>query len=46
MALMMAMVFLYRLLFLLYAEDRHLLPVGDKRYHAYSVRRLRDEVSE
>ena len=41
-----ALVFLYRLLFLLYAEDRHLLPVGDKRYHAYSVRRLRDEVSE
>ena len=41
-----ALVFLYRLLFLLYAEDRHLLPVADKRYHAYSVRRLREEVRD
>ncbi len=41
-----SLVFLYRLLFLLYAEDRHLLPVGDRRYQPYSVRRLRDEVSE
>ena len=41
-----SLVFLYRLLFLLYAEDRHLLPVADKRYHAYSVRRLREEVRD
>jgi hypothetical protein len=34
-----ALVLLYRLLFLFYAEDRHLLPVRDERYAPYSVRR-------
>ena len=32
------LVLLYRLLFLLYAEDRNLLPVGDRRYGASSIR--------
>ena len=34
-----ALVFLYRLLFLLYAEDRALLPVGDRRYDNIGLRR-------
>jgi hypothetical protein len=40
-----ALILLYRLLFVLYAEDRELLPVRDKRYGGYSLRRLREEVS-
>ena len=39
-----ALILLYRLLFVLYAEDRELLPVRDKRYAGYSLRRLREEV--
>jgi Eco57I restriction-modification methylase len=39
-----ALVLLYRLLFLFYAEDRNLLPVRDERYAPYSVRRIREEV--
>ena len=39
-----ALILLYRLLFLFYAEDRRLLPVDDERYRAYSVRALREEV--
>jgi hypothetical protein len=41
-----ALVMLYRLLFLFYAEDRHLLPVRDERYAPYSVRRIREEVRD
>ncbi|MEO7244487.1 MAG: hypothetical protein ABIX12_04990 [Rubrivivax sp.] len=41
-----ALVLLYRLLFLFYAEDRNLLPVRDPRYHPYSVRRLRERVRD
>ena len=41
-----ALVLLYRLLFLFYAEDRNLLPVRDARYAAYSVRRIREEVRD
>lgn len=41
-----ALILLYRLLFLLYAEDRGLLPVRDKRYLAYSLRRIREDVRE
>jgi len=41
-----ALILLYRLLFLFYAEDRGLLPVRDPRYHAYSVRRLRERVRD
>ena len=38
-----ALVVLYRLLFILYAEDRNLLPVRDDRYDKYSLRSKRDE---
>ncbi len=41
-----ALVLLYRLLFLFYAEDRNLLPVRDARYAPYSVRRLRERVRD
>lgn len=41
-----ALVLLYRLLFLFYAEDRNLLPVRDARYAPYSVRRLREEIRD
>ncbi|MHA6766922.1 Eco57I restriction-modification methylase domain-containing protein [Sphingobium ummariense] len=39
-----ALVLLYRLLFLLYAEDRDLLPVSDARYDDYALRPLRLDV--
>ena len=40
-----ALIFLYRLLFVLYAEDRGLLPVNDARYDDYGLRlRVRDDV--
>lgn len=41
-----ALVLLYRLLFLFYAEDRNLLPVRDARYAPYSVRQLRQRVRD
>ncbi len=41
-----ALVLLYRLLFLLYAEDRDLLPVTDKRYDDYALRPLRLDVGK
>ncbi|MFO1371021.1 MAG: hypothetical protein U1F42_01040 [Candidatus Competibacteraceae bacterium] len=34
-----ALILLYRLLFVLYAEDRNLLPVHDPRYNHYSLAR-------
>ena len=41
-----ALIFLYRLLFVLYAEDRNLLPVNDLRYDDYGVRkRVRDDIA-
>ncbi len=41
-----ALIFLYRLLFILYAEDRGLLPVNDSRYIDYGLRkRVRDDVA-
>ena len=40
----MALVLLYRLLFVLYAEDRRLLPVMDPRYAPYSLTDLRDQI--
>ncbi len=41
-----ALVFLYRLLFLLYAEDRGLLPVNNPNYGEYGLRkRLRDDAA-
>ena len=40
-----ALIFLYRLLFILYAEDRDLLPVRDTRYDDYALRdRVRGDV--
>jgi hypothetical protein len=41
-----ALVLLYRLLFLFYAEDRRLLPVMDRRYGDYSLTKLREQVAE
>lgn len=41
-----ALVFLYRLLFILYAEDRDLLPVRDSRYDDYSLRKPRREIAD
>jgi hypothetical protein len=39
------LVLLYRLLFLLYAEDRNLLPVNDRRYDDCSLRgHVREDV--
>lgn len=40
-----ALILLYRLLFVFYAEDRLLLPVTDTRYDDYSLRALRDEIA-
>ena len=40
------LIFLYRLLFVLYAEDRGLLPVNDQRYDDYGLRkRVRDDIA-
>ena len=41
-----ALVLLYRLLFLLYAEDRDLLPVSDPRYDDYALRPMRLDVGK
>lgn len=41
-----ALILLYRLLFVLFAEDRNLLPVTDKRYDDYSLRWLRDDIAK
>ena len=41
-----ALIFLYRLLFVLYAEDRGLLPVNDPGYDDYGLRRrVRDDIA-
>jgi hypothetical protein len=37
---------LYRLLFILYAEDRDLLPRRDRRYEDYGLHQLRFEIAE
>jgi len=42
-----ALILLYRLLFLLYAEDRDLLPVNDSRYDDYGLRKsVRDDIAQ
>ena len=42
-----ALIFLYRLLFLLYAEDRDLLPVNDSRCDDYGLRKsVRDDIGK
>jgi hypothetical protein len=39
------LIFLYRLLFILYAEDRDLLPATDEKYDDYGIRkRVRDDI--
>lgn len=40
-----ALILLYRLLFVFYAEDRNLLPVRDSRYDDYSLRRIREDIA-
>lgn len=40
------LILLYRLLFILYAEDRGLLPVKDLRYNDYALRAARKDVGE
>ncbi len=41
-----ALIFLYRMLFVLYAEDRDLLPVNELRYDDYGLRkRVRDDIA-
>ena len=41
-----ALVLLYRLLFVLFAEDRGFLPIADQAYQGYSLRTIRDEIAE
>ncbi len=42
-----ALTFFYRLLFVLYAEDRHLLPVTDAKYDDYGLRkRVREDIAK
>ncbi len=41
-----ALIFLYRLLFVLYAEDRNLLPDESGPYADYSLTKLRNEVAD
>ncbi|MDP4029856.1 MAG: Eco57I restriction-modification methylase domain-containing protein [Gallionella sp.] len=40
------LVLLYRLLFILYAEDRNLLPVRDSRYDDYALRKIREDIAK
>ena len=40
------LIFLYRLLFIFYAEDRNLLPVTDNRYDDYALRTIREEIAK
>ena len=41
-----ALTLLYRLLFVLYAEDRDLLPVRDERYDDYGLSPIRNEIAK
>jgi hypothetical protein len=41
-----ALTLLYRLLFVLYAEDRDLLPVRDQRYDNYGLSPIRNEIAK
>jgi hypothetical protein len=40
-----SLIFLYRLIFLLYAESRALLPIGDARSLAVCLKKTRDEIA-
>ena len=39
-------ILLFRMLFILYAEDRHLLPITETTYKNYSLRNLRDTIED
>ncbi|MDP1610919.1 MAG: Eco57I restriction-modification methylase domain-containing protein [Sulfuritalea sp.] len=39
------LILLYRLLFILYAEDRNLLPTRDNRYDDYALRKIREDIA-
>ncbi|MDD5175629.1 MAG: Eco57I restriction-modification methylase domain-containing protein [Sterolibacterium sp.] len=39
------LILLYRLLFVLYAEDRNLLPARDERYDDYALRKIREDIA-
>ena len=39
-----ALILLYRLLFVLFAEDRDLLPVRNERYDDYALRKIRNDI--
>lgn len=41
-----ALTLLYRLLFVLYAEDRRLLPVDDSRYDDYALEKIRERIRD
>lgn len=41
-----ALILLYRLLFVFYAEDRNLLPTHDEKYDDYSLYKLRREIAQ
>lgn len=41
-----ALIVLYRLLFVFFAEDRDLLPCDDEHYEGYSLRRLQGEINK
>ncbi len=41
-----ALILLYRLLFVLYAEDRNLLPVRSKKYDDYALLTMREDISK
>ena len=40
------LIFLYRLLFIFYAEDRNLLPVTNEKYKNYSLLKIRDDIEK
>jgi hypothetical protein len=41
-----ALILLYRLLFLFYAEDRNLLPIHEIRYAHYALRKIRHDIAQ
>ena len=41
-----SLILLYRMLFLLFAEDKGLLPIQDTRYQEYSLRAIRQELGD
>ncbi len=41
-----SLIFLYRLLFTFYAEDRELLPINSQKYYTKSIKSIRDEIKD